>query len=233
MNADPPARGGSAPVQSVPVLEWLRSIHPELSQYAAPMQEWWECAAERTPLTTASIVVFCACPLDAPHPARYERDHLEDIADYTRMTKQHRAAFIPAAVALLSQRGITQPTPAGVHPSVQEWLRSILPELESARYAIGFQQWWDYAKSVRGTAYFPDHWTKCDLQDIADNFSYMTESHKTVFLLTAEQQLLRRPFDDTGGDLLILPTQRQPAVPAPPAEAEGTPGVAPTSGGLP
>ena len=106
------------------------------------MQEWWEAVAERTPLATANIVVYCACPLTAPHPARYERTQLEDIADYTRMTKQHRAAFIPAAVALLSQRGITQPTPAGVHPSVQEWLRSILPELESAWYAIRFQQWW-------------------------------------------------------------------------------------------
>ena len=94
MNADPPARGGSAPLQSVPVLEWLRSIRPDLSQYAAPMQEWWEAVAGRTPLTTASIVAYCACPLDAPHPARYERIQLEDIADYTRMTQQHRAATI-------------------------------------------------------------------------------------------------------------------------------------------
>ena len=136
------------------------------------MQEWWEAVAERTPLDTASIVAYCACPLDAPHPARYERVQLEDIADYTRMTKQHRAAFIPAAEALLSQRDIPQPTPAGVHPSVQEWLRSFLPELESAWYAIRFQQWWKAAQSDTQDpclANFPDHWTKYDLRGVASS----------------------------------------------------------------
>ena len=233
MNADPPASGGSAPLRSVPVLEWLRSIHPELCRYAVPMQEWWQREVEFSPVTTASIVMYCACPLGAP--ALYARRRLEDIADYTCMAKQHRAAFVPAAEELIiSHRDIPQPLPAGIHPSVREWLRSILPELEASRYAKGLQRWWHWIHSYRDVRSpdLPDHWTEDDLLDLIID-AQMEDSHADVFFSTAELQLLGRPFDRTGGDQLILPAPRQPAAPAPPAEAEGTAGAAPTSGGLP
>ena len=181
-----------APLQSVPVLEWLRSIHPDLCQYAVPMQEWWERRAEFSPVTTASIVMYCACPLDAP--ALYARRRLEDIADYTCMAKQHRTAFFPAAEELISHRDIPQPLPAGVHPSVREWLRSILPELEASRYAKGLQRWWHEIHDPYGdprSPDLPDRWTEDDLLRLII-YAQMEDSHADVF------------FSSTGGGSLPM-----------------------------